>query len=110
MAIPNKKVDMLLNNTRKGKIVMADIVLIMLKYVTENESNASKVRQMGGIAFAKRTRYSIRQAGGSKIVVPKYKNANNKWRNKEIFAEGAEMCRLQVSTFYYRTRKMKGCD
>lgn len=102
-------IDMPLIDTRKGKngygSIMADTVLTMLEYVAENESNVRKIRQKEGIALAKERGIVF---GRQEIAAPEFKKAYNKWRNKEISAEeAAQMCGLQISTFYYRARKMK---
>jgi DNA invertase Pin-like site-specific DNA recombinase len=86
--------------------LVSDTVLTMFEYVANNESNVRKVRQKEKIALAKERGIVL---GRQEIATPEFKKAYNKWKNKEITAqEAAEMCGLQISTFYYRVRKMKG--
>ena len=77
----------------------------MLEYVADKENNVRKMRQKEGIALAKERGIVF---GRQEKAAPEFDKAYNKWRNKEISAqEAADMCGLQVSTFYRRARKMR---
>ena len=101
--------DMPILDTRKGKdllgTLIADLVLTLLSYVSENERKTIKERQLEGIEAAKKRGVKF---GRPQKPVPNFNVAYNRWLSKEISAEeAAKMCGLGVGTFYYRARKMK---
>lgn len=101
--------DMPILDTRKGKdllgTLISDLVLTLLSYVSENERKTIKERQLEGIEAAKKRGVKF---GRPQKPVPNFNVAYNRWMSKEISAEeAAKMCGLEISTFYYRARKMK---
>ncbi len=102
-------IDMPQIDTRKGKSgygsLIADMVLAMLEYVTDEDNNLRKMRQKEGIALAKERGIII---GRQEKVTLEFPNAYNMWRNKEISAqEVVDMCGIHSATFYRRAQKMK---
>lgn len=102
--------DMPLLDTRRGKdllgTLIADLVLALLSYVSENERCNIRSRQREGIDAAKQNGV---QFGRPPIPVSDdFEKICNKWLSKEISAdEAARRCGLTKSTFYYRVRKHK---
>lgn len=101
--------DMSLLDTRKGKdllgTLIADLVLALLSYVSENERKTLKERQMEGIEAARRRGVKF---GRPEKKAPDFNSTYNKWMSKEITAdEAARMCGLKTGAFYYRARKRK---
>lgn len=101
--------DMPLLDTRKGKdllgTLIADLVLTLFSYVSENERKTIRERQKEGIEAAKRR--GVRFGRPAKPV-PDFKQIYRQWLSKEITAEeAAKMCNLHKSTFYYRARQIK---
>lgn len=95
--------DMPILDTRKDKdllgMLITDIVLQLLSYVSENERNTIKQRQAEGIAIAKaRGKY----LGRPKITKPENWNEHyTKWKNGEITAvECMKRLNLKKDTFY----------
>lgn len=100
--------DMPLLDTRKGKdllgTLIADLVLTLFSYVSENERKNIKERQREGIEAAKKRGVKF---GRPEKSVPNFNVAYNKWKSKEISAgDAAKMCDLKIATFYYRARQM----
>ncbi len=101
--------DMPLLDTRKGKdllgTLIADLVLALLSYVSENERKTLKERQMEGIEAARRRGVKF---GRPEKKAPDFNSTYKKWLSKEITAdEAARLCGLKTGTFYYRARKRK---
>ena len=101
--------DMPLLDTRRGKdllgTLIADLVLTLLSYVSENERKTIRERQIEGIEAAKKRGVKF---GRPEKKVPNFNAVYKKWSAKEITAdEAARMCGLQTGTFYYRVRKIK---
>ena len=101
--------DMPILDTRKGKdllgTLIADLVLTLLSYVSENERKAIRERQREGIEAAKKRGVKF---GRPEKPVPNFRMAYDKWVSKEINAEdAAKLCDLETATFYYRARRMK---
>ena len=105
--------DMPLLDTRKGKnllgTLIADIVLTLLSYVSENERKTMKERQLEGIEAAKKRGVKF---GRPEKPVPNFEVIYDQWAAKEISAEtAAQLCGLKLGAFYYRARKRKaGCS
>ncbi len=102
--------DMPLLDTRKGKDLMgtliADLVLALLSYVSENERCAIRQRQMEGIEAAKLK--GVRFGRPPKRMPSNFETIYNKWMDKEISAEeAAQCCDITRATFYRRVKKMK---
>lgn len=102
--------DMPLLDTRKGKDLMgtliADLVLALLSYVSENERCAIRQRQMEGIEAAKLK--GVRFGRPPKRLPSNFETIYNKWMDKEISAEeAARCCDITRATFYRRVKKMK---
>lgn len=102
--------DMPLLDTRKGKDLMgtliADLVLALLSYVSENERCAIRQRQMEGIEAAKLK--GVRFGRPPKRLPSNFESIYNKWMDKEISAEeAAQCCDITRATFYRRVKKMK---
>lgn len=102
--------DMPLLDTRKGKDLLgtfiADLVLALLSYVSENERHNIRSRQKEGIEAAKMKGTHM---GRPQNPVPKnFIHIYHKWLAKEITAEkAASLCNLTTDTFYRRARKQK---
>lgn len=102
--------DMPILDTRKGKdllgTLIADLVLTLLSYVSENERSNIKARQREGIEAAKQRGV---QFGRPAYPVPEnFDEICKAWNRKEISAEeAAKKCNLKRTTFYYRARKHK---
>lgn len=102
--------DMPLLDTRKGKDLMgtliADLVLALLSYVSENERCAIRQRQMEGIEAAKLK--GVRFGRPPKRLPSNFEIIYNKWMEKEISAEeAAQRCDITRATFYRRVKKIK---
>lgn len=99
--------DMPLLDTRKGKdllgTLIADLVLSLLSYVSENERCTIRQRQREGIEAAKLK--GIKFGRPSKTFPENFAQIYNKWLEKEINAqEAARLCDFSRTTFY---RKVK---
>ena len=98
----------ILTKEKKVDIVgtlIADLVLALLSYVSENERKTLKERQMEGIEAARRRGVKF---GRPEKKAPDFNSTYNKWMSKEITAdEAARMCGLKTGAFYYRARKRK---
>ena len=102
--------DMPLLDTRRGKDLMgtliADLVLALLSYVSENERCNIKSRQREGIEAAKMK--GIHMGRPAHPLPENFNQIYDKWLTKEISAEeAAKQCNLTISTFYRRARVKK---
>lgn len=102
--------DMPLLDTRKGRDLMgtliADLVLALLSYVSENERCNIRSRQREGIEAAKRKGVHL---GRPEQPMPEnFGQIYDKWLTKEISAEeAARLCNVTRATFYRRARRQK---
>ena len=99
--------DMPLLDTRKGKdllgTLIADLVLSLLSYVSENERCAIRQRQKEGIEAAKLK--GVKFGRPPKIAPENFGQIYSQWMEKEINAqEAANLCNFSKTTFY---RKIK---
>lgn len=99
--------DMPLLDTRKGKdllgTLIADLVLSLLSYVSENERCAIRQRQKEGIEAAKLK--GVKFGRPPKIFPENFGQIYSLWLEKEIDAqEAANLCNFSRTTFY---RKIK---
>ncbi|NBJ92544.1 recombinase family protein [Parablautia muri] len=99
--------DMPLLDTRKGKdllgTLIADLVLSLLSYVSENERCTIRQRQKEGIEAAKLK--GIKFGRPPKAFPDNFIQIYNQWLEKEINAqEAAKLCDFSRTTFY---RKVK---
>lgn len=108
MGVDLRVLDMPLLDTTISKDLLgtfiADLVLQLLPFVSENERVAIKQRQAEGIKLAleRGTRF-----GRPPMEIPeKYMEYYIKWKNNEITAkEGAEICNMPVWAFYRAGKK-----
>lgn len=99
--------DMPLLDTRRGKDLMgtflADIVLQVLSFASENERTNIRQRQAEGIAAAKAK--GIRFGRPPKPLPENFYNAYHRWKQGEITgAAAAKECKMPLSTFRYRAK------
>ncbi len=99
--------DMPLLDTRKGKdllgTLIADLVLSLLSYVSENERCAIRQRQKEGIEAAKIK--GVKFGRPQKFLPENFGQIYTRWLKKEISAqEAANLCDFSRTTFY---RKIK---
>jgi Site-specific recombinases, DNA invertase Pin homologs len=106
--------DMPLLDTRKGKdllgTLIADLVLALLSYVSENERCNIRIRQREGIEAAKMR--GVRFGRPRKPVPENFEQIYDRWLSREISAkEAARQCNLTTDTFYRRARRHReeGC-
>ncbi len=106
--------DMPLLDTRKGKdllgTLIADLVLALLSYVSENERCNIRSRQREGIEAAKMR--GVRFGRPRKPVPENFDQIYDRWLSREISAkEAALQCNLTTDTFYRRARRHReeGC-
>ena len=102
--------DMPLLDTRKGKdllgTLIADLVLTLLSYVSENERTAIKERQLEGIEAAKKR--GVKFGRPKKQMPENFDQIYNRWISKELSADkAAAMCECTKPTFYNRVKKFK---
>ena len=102
--------DMPLLDTRKGKdllgTLIADLVLSLLSYVSENERCTIRQRQKEGIEAAKLK--GVKFGRPLKTLPENFPQIYSKWLDKEINAqEAAQLCDFSRTTFY---RKVKGIN
>ncbi len=100
-------IDMPLLDTRRGQDLMgtliADLVLALLSYVSENERKSIRERQREGIEAAKLR--GVKFGRPSKPLPEDFVHICNRWLAKEITAEeAAGLCGLTKATFYNRAR------
>lgn len=99
--------DMPLLDTRNGKdllgTLIADLVLSLLSYVSENERCAIRQRQKEGIEAAKLK--GIKFGRPPKAFPENFLQIYNKWMKKEINAqEAARLCNFSRTTFYRKAK------
>ena len=106
--------DMPLLDTRHGKdllgTLIADLVLALLSYVSENERCNIRIRQREGIEAAKMR--GVRFGRPRKPVPENFEQIYDRWLSREISAkEAARQCNLTTDTFYRRARRHReeGC-
>lgn len=102
--------DMPLLDTRKGKDLMgtliADLVLTLLSYVSENERCTIRQRQMEGIEAAKLK--GVKFGRPPKILPDNFEQIYTRWREKEITVdEAAQLCGVTRATFYRKVKKIE---
>lgn len=96
-------IDMPLLDTRKDKNLLgtfiADIVLTLLSYVSENERDNIKKRQAEGIAAAKKRGVKF---GRPRVELPEnFEEVCTEWKRRKItIKEAAKLCGISSSTFY----------
>ncbi len=84
--------------------LIADLVLALLSYVSENERYNIRSRQREGIDAAKQK--GVRFGRPPIPVSEDFERIYDLWISKAISAEeAAKQCGLTKSTFYYRVRK-----
>ena len=104
-------IDMPLLDTRNGKdlmgTVIADVVLTLLSYVSENERRTILLRQAEGIAAAKARGVKF---GRPAINLPAdFQQLVQEWKSGMLSTkEILDHCRMSESTFYRRVRELKG--
>lgn len=102
--------DMPLLDTRKGKdllgTLIADLVLTLLSYVSENERCTIRQRQMEGIEAAKRK--GVKFGRPSKALPDNFDEIYSRWTEKAITVdEAARNCNLSRATFYRKVKRLK---
>ena len=102
--------DMPLLDTRKGKdllgTLIADLVLTLLSYVSENERCEIKQRQREGIEAAKQR--GVQFGRPPKALPEDFEQICGKWTEKQIsVAEAVKLSGLTRATFYRKVKKMK---
>lgn len=95
--------DMPLLDTRKDKdllgTLIADLVLSLLSYVSENERSAIRQRQREGIEAARAR--GVRFGRPPKALPENFAQIYTRWQNKEINrTEAASLCEFSTTTFY----------
>ena len=100
--------DMPILDTRKGKdllgTLIADLVLTLLSYVSENERNNIKSRQKEGIEAAKKR--GVQFGRPPKPLPDNFEQIYLAWSQHEMSAEeAAKLCNFTKATFY---NKVKG--
>lgn len=103
--------DMPLLDTRRGKdllgTLIADLVLSLLSYVSENERCEIRQRQKEGIEAAKRK--GIRFGRPKKILPDNFEEIYMRWMKKEINgSEAARLCNFSRTTFYRKVKEIEG--
>ena len=101
-------IDMPLLDTRREKNLLgtfiADLVLQILSYVSENERVVIRQRQKEGIETAKRR--GVQFGRPSKTYPDNWQELVSKYKNGEISAkEAAKVCGITASTFYRRIKR-----
>lgn len=102
-------IDMPILDTRKGKdllgTLIADLVLALLSYVSENERSNIRSRQKEGIEAAKLR--GVQFGRPEKPLPDNFGQICGKWIEKEISAsEAASLCNLPRATFYRKVKKI----
>ncbi len=102
--------DMPLLDTRRGKDLLgtfiADLVLQLLSFISENERKNIKERQREGIEAAKLK--GVRFGRPEKPVPEDFEEIYNKWLAKEMSAEeAAKRCNFTRTTFYNKVNRRK---
>ena len=99
--------DMTILDTRQGKdligTLIADLVLALLSYVSENERSNIKSRQKEGIAAAKKR--GVQFGRPPKPLPDDFEEIYQAWRKKEMSAEeAARRCNFTRATFYNKVK------
>lgn len=102
--------DMPLLDTRRGKdllgTLIADLVLSLLSYVSENERCAIRQRQKEGIEAARRK--GVRFGRPQKVLPENFEQIYMLWVNREINGnEAARLCDFSRTTFYRKVKEME---
>lgn len=102
--------DMPLLDTRRGKDLMgtflSDIVLQILSFVAENERKNIRQRQAEGIAAAKAR--GVKFGRPPRPLPDNFQVSYRKWKKGEISeTAAARECRMPLSTFRYRAKKLE---
>lgn len=102
--------DMPLLDTRREKDLLgtfvADLVLQILSFTSENERNAIRERQRQGIAAAKARGIKFGRPG--KKVPDDFGDLVKKWEKGALSAdELSKRCNISMSTFYRRVREYR---
>ena len=102
-------IDMPLLDTLTGKDLMgtfiADLVLQLLSFISENERKTIKQRQREGIEAAKQR--GVRFGRPEKPLPENFEQLYIRWLAKEISAtEIAQQCNFTTATFYNKIKKM----
>ena len=100
--------DMPILDTRRNKdllgTLIADLVLAILSYVSENERTAIKTRQADGIAAAKKR--EVRFGRPPKPLPGNFHEVYQRWRAKKIpVKQAAEECGMPKSSFFDKALK-----
>lgn len=103
-------IDMPILDTRIGKDLLgnflSDIVLQVLSFVAENERNNIKQRQAEGIAIAKAK--GVQFGRPRKPLPENFDEAYVLWDQGDITGKAAaEICKMPISTFLYKAKKIK---
>lgn len=101
--------DMPILDTRRGKdllgTLIADLVLALLSYVSENERSNIRSRQKEGIEAAKLR--GVQFGRPEKPLPENFGQICNRWIDKEISAtEAASLCNVTRATFYRKVKKI----
>ena len=102
--------DMPLLDTRREKDLLgtfvADLVLQILSFTSENERNAIRERQRQGIAAAKARGIKFGRPG--KKVPDDFGDLVKKWEKGKLSADAlSKRCNMSMSTFYRRVREYR---
>ncbi len=102
--------DMPLLDTRRGKdllgTLIADLVLSLLSYVSENERCAIRQRQKEGIEAARLK--GVRFGRPQKVLPENFEQICMRWMNKEINGhEAARLCDFSRTTFYRKVKEIE---
>ncbi len=103
-------VDMPLLDTRRGKDLLgtfiADLVLQLLSFISENERKIIRQRQREGIEAAKQR--GVKFGRPEKPLPENFSQLYNKWLAKELSAaEIARLCNFTTTTFYNKVKGMQ---
>ena len=102
-------IDMPLLDTRNGKDLMgtfiADLVLQLLSFISENERKTIRQRQREGIEAAKQR--GVKFGRPEKPLPENFQQLYRQWLTKEISAtEVARQCNFTTATFYNKIKRM----
>lgn len=105
--------DMPLLDTRKDKdllgTLIADLVLSLLSYVSENERSTTRQRQKEGIEAAKAK--GVRFGRPPKSLPEDFAQIYTRWQKKEINRnEAASLCEFSTTTFYRKVSEFKNSE
>ena len=102
-------IDMPLLDTRKGKDLMgtfiADLVLQLLSFISENERKTIRQRQREGIAAAKQR--GVKFGRPEKPLPENFQQLYQQWLTNELSATTiAKQCNFSTATFYNKVKRM----